>query len=60
MSLYAKAVAAKGTDAPVDEVLAGNLCRCTGYGPIIAAPRPSRPRPRRTWPRTGGAERDGR
>jgi xanthine dehydrogenase small subunit len=37
MSLYARAVAAKGTDAPVDEVLAGNLCRCTGYGPIIAA-----------------------
>lgn len=24
-------------DAPVDEVLAGNLCRCTGYGPIVAA-----------------------
>jgi xanthine dehydrogenase small subunit len=37
MSLYGRAVAAKGTDAPVDEVLAGNLCRCTGYGPIIAA-----------------------
>ncbi len=37
MSLYGRAVGASGTDAPVAEVLAGNLCRCTGYGPIIAA-----------------------
>lgn len=35
MSLYGRAIAAKGACAPVGEVLAGNLCRCTGYGPII-------------------------
>ena len=38
MSLYGRSVGALGTvDTPVADVLAGNLCRCTGYGPILAA-----------------------
>jgi aerobic-type carbon monoxide dehydrogenase small subunit (CoxS/CutS family) len=32
-------MAAKGTAAPIDEVLAGNLCRCTGYEKILDAVR---------------------
>jgi len=38
MSLYGRSIGAAGTlDAPVADVIAGNLCRCTGYGPILDA-----------------------
>ena len=38
MSLYARSIGAAGTrGVPVADVIAGNLCRCTGYGPILAA-----------------------
>ena len=41
MSLYGRAIGARGTDAAIEEVLAGNLCRCTGYGPIVTAAQAS-------------------
>jgi xanthine dehydrogenase small subunit len=38
MSLYGRSIGALGTEGtPVKDVIAGNLCRCTGYGPILAA-----------------------
>jgi xanthine dehydrogenase small subunit len=43
MSLQGRAIRALGTDAPAKDVLAGNLCRCTGYGPILAAAEAQEP-----------------
>jgi xanthine dehydrogenase small subunit len=46
MSLYGRSIGALGTEGiPVKDVIAGNLCRCTGYGPILAAGEAHPPRP---------------
>jgi xanthine dehydrogenase small subunit len=37
MSLHGRTIGAKGCGLPVADVIAGNLCRCTGYGPILDA-----------------------
>lgn len=37
MSLHGRSIGARGSELPVADVIAGNLCRCTGYGPILAS-----------------------
>ncbi|HEV2818689.1 MAG TPA: xanthine dehydrogenase small subunit [Allosphingosinicella sp.] len=45
MSLYGRSIGALGTEGtPVKDVIAGNLCRCTGYGPILDAGEANPPR----------------
>ena len=39
MSLHGRSIGAVGNDLAVEDVIAGNLCRCTGYGPILDAAR---------------------
>jgi xanthine dehydrogenase small subunit len=46
MSLYARSIGALGTEGiPVKDVIAGKLCRCTGYGPILDAGEANPPGP---------------
>jgi xanthine dehydrogenase small subunit len=56
MSLQGRAMGALGTvGAEVGDVLSGNLCRCTGYGPILEAGKQC---PAGSVPAQDGAIRD--
>jgi xanthine dehydrogenase small subunit len=44
MSLFGRSIGACGSDLPAEDVIAGNLCRCTGYGPILTIGQAMAPR----------------
>ncbi len=50
MSLHGRSISATGHTLPVADVIAGNLCRCTGYGPILAAGATLAPTPQDDQP----------
>jgi xanthine dehydrogenase small subunit len=50
MSLHGRSIGAVGHTLPVADVIAGNLCRCTGYGPILAAGETIKPLTREDGP----------
>lgn len=56
MSLFALFHSRQGySDADIHDAIAGNLCRCTGYRPILEAARDADRQPRPTLPDTAAA-----
>jgi xanthine dehydrogenase small subunit len=51
---------AKPDLARTNDLLAGNLCRCTGYGPIVEATAQAYERPRAAWDDTDAGAAAGR
>jgi xanthine dehydrogenase small subunit len=46
MALHGRSICAAGTvGTRIEDVIAGNLCRCTGYGPIVASAEVIAPAP---------------
>ncbi len=61
MTLWAAYRTGPKPDLPrINDLLAGNLCRCTGYGPIIRAAGDAHDRPRPDWDDADAAAAAGR